>query len=1063
MAGHSAGGSEQSRSSGSMGGNAAYAFSDLDAIVVVVGNPDDTTVYQKSTALHFWFFGYEFPETLLGIQPHTLSAVTSAKKVSILETLERSKSPGTSGPQLNFFKRSKDGSDQMQLFEEFLSSLKKHSPTGRLEKIGIFSKDHASGSLAADWKKFMAAHADLELIDVSSAVGALLVQKDSDEQELIHQAAKSSSSLLQGYVTDQILSVIDADKRAVTHSDLSEKIENAVAALSEKRAKFKVPSGVEPEHIEMCYPPIIQSGGNYSLKPSAVSDGEPLHPGAIVCSLGLRYRSYCSNVGRTFLIDPIPQQETDYKFLEETYDYLLSQIHTGLPLASIYTLGHDFVNTKRPDLEKSWLSTIGWSTGLEFREPDYIIGAKSTAKPHAVCDGMTLILMVGFANIHLQPKKQDPRANLYSLMISDTVLIQNGTARVLTECTRKLSDISYFFKSTSKKTKSKKTDHADESIEEIDDSDDDAKQGRTKMDTPVGRKIRTRSRTGHAKVDEEAMRRREAHQSGLLKKLVRDSLLKYTQEEEEGKDPSSAASFLKTGGSTAYKEIECYKKEAFLPKAVRDLKILVDAKNDCVVLPIFGLPVPFHVSTIKNVSKSEEGEFVYLRINFNSPAGDLLKSSSFVRSLSFRSTDSFHMLSCWKELNDLRKTYTTKEAESRERRDIVAQDALVEHTKSAGGVRERSARLQDLFMRPAPWEGKRVPGDLDVHANGVRYRSLLKPDVKIDILFSNMKHLFFQPCDNEMIVVIHMHLHHPIMIGKKKTKDIQFYREALENIVDETSTSSNSRRRVRYGGGGDEDEIIQEQEERRRRAVLNQEFKSFCERLEGQVSVDIPIRDLGFYGVPFRQTVLLMPTRDALIHLTDPPFLVVTLADVEVASLERILFGLKHFDLVFIWKDHSRAPQHVDSIPVSYLEAIRAWLDAADIYTMTSTINFNWINVMKTIQDDPIGFYEMGGWSIIQARPGGKRKDGEDDGKSEASSSSSDDDDSVYDEESEDENGEESDEIEEDASDDTTQDEEESDFDDDGTEDDEEEDEEDESEDDSKQHRKSAASSRGRK
>lgn len=158
-------------------------------------------------------------------------------------------------------------------------------------------------------------------------------------------------------------------------------------------------------------------------------------------------------------------------------------------------------------------------------------------------------------------------------MISDTVLIQNGTARVLTECTRKLSDISYFFKSTSKKTKSKKTDHADESIEEIDDSDDDAKQGRTKMDTPVGRKIRTRSRTGHAKVDEEAMRRREAHQSGLLKKLVRDSLLKYTQEEEEGKDPSSAASFLKTGGSTAYKEIECYKKEAFLPKAVRDLKV----------------------------------------------------------------------------------------------------------------------------------------------------------------------------------------------------------------------------------------------------------------------------------------------------------------------------------------------------------------------------------------------------------------------------------------------------------------------------------------------------------
>ena len=197
----------------------------------------------------------------------------------------------------------------------------------------------------------------------------------------------------------------------------------------------------------------------------------------------------------------------------------------------------------------------------------------------------------------------------------------------------------------------------------------------------------------------------------------------------------------------------------------------MDGKNECVILPIFGLPVPFHISTIKNVSKSEEGEFIYLRINFNAPTGEIVKSSSFVRSLSFRSTDSFHMLSCWKELNDLRKKYTMKEAETRERRDIVVQDALIESSKSSsGGIRERSARLPDLFMRPAPWEGKRVPGDLDVHVNGIRYRSLLKPDVKVDILFSNMKHLFFQPCDNEMIVLVHIHLHHPIMVSKKKNQ-----------------------------------------------------------------------------------------------------------------------------------------------------------------------------------------------------------------------------------------------------------------------------------------------------
>jgi len=95
---------------------------------------------------------------------------------------------------------------------------------------------------------------------------------------------------------------------------------------------------------------------------------------------------------------------------------------------------------------------------------------------------------------------------------------------------------------------------------------------------------------------------------------------------------------------------------------------------------------------------------------------------------------------------------------------------------------------------------------------------------------------------------------------------------------------------------------------------------------DGHLTIDIPVRELGFYGVPFRQNVLLQPTRDCLVHLTDPPFLVVPLAEVEVASLERILFGLKNFDIIFIFKDHSMPPQHVDSIPMNYLEPVKEWL-----------------------------------------------------------------------------------------------------------------------------------------
>src|SRR4051812_36477851 len=58
------------------------------------------------------------------------------------------------------------------------------------------------------------------------------------------------------------------------------------------------------EAVDWCYTPIVQSGGVYDLKSSAVSNSDPLHAGTIIASLGVRYKSYCSNIGRTYLIDP---------------------------------------------------------------------------------------------------------------------------------------------------------------------------------------------------------------------------------------------------------------------------------------------------------------------------------------------------------------------------------------------------------------------------------------------------------------------------------------------------------------------------------------------------------------------------------------------------------------------------------------------------------------------------------------------------------------------------------------------------------------------------------------
>lgn len=345
--------------------------------------------------------------------------------------------------------------------------------------------------------------------------------------------------------------------------------------------------------------------------------------------------------------------------------------------------------------------------------------------------------------------------------------------------------------------------------------------------------------------------------------------------------------------------------------------------------------------------------------------------ATFVRSMSYRSSDSSRFTELFREITELRKSATKREAEEKELADVVEQDKLI-LTKS------RAYTLPEVFPRPA-MEGKRVPGDLTIHQNGLRFSSPLRPDQKIDLLFSNMKHLFFQPCDKELIVIVHIHLKSPIMIGKRKAKDIQFYREASDVQFDETG---NRKRKYR---SGDEDEIELEQEERRRRSQLNKEFKVFAERIaeasEGRVSVDVPYRELGFNGVPFRTNVLLQPTTDCLVHLTDPPFLVITLTDVEIVHLERVQFGLQSFDMVFVFSDFSRAPMHVTSIPTTSLDDVKQWLDSVDICVTEGAVNLNWGAIMKTVNEDPYDFFAEGGWGFLQS--------GSDDGGSSESESGS--------------------------------------------------------------------------
>ena len=415
--------------------------------------------------------------------------------------------------------------------------------------------------------------------------------------------------------------------------------------------------------------------------------------------------------------------------------------------------------------------------------------------------------------------------------------------------------------------------------------------------------------------------------------------------------------------SRSLSEISSYLSRDNFPELAKKNQIFVDTRHDTVLLPVQGNIVPFHASTIKNVSKNEEGKFTFLRVNFIHPGAGIIKDSKFllpelsdpanyyIKELTFRSSNPRNLNNSFKTLKELIKKVRSSELNEKERGNLVDQEKLIL-------IKGKRPSLMDVTIRPNI-SGKKTQGSLEGHTNGIRFTSN-KGD-KIDIIYSNIKHAIFQPVENELIVLIHFRLRNSVMVGAKKTVDVQFFTEA--GVV---SDDLDLRRR----SGMDLDEVQAEQRERKFKEKLNKEFKNFVESVQAisneSVDFDIPYRELGFFGVPFKSNVFIMPSVNCLVSLIDQPFFVASLNDLEIVHFERVQFNLKNFDLVLVFKDYSVNPTRICTIPAEYLEPIKDWLNDIDIVYSESLNPLNWGNVMKEITKDIHGFVEDGAWNFLQ-------------------------------------------------------------------------------------------------
>lgn len=660
---------------------------------------------------------------------------------------------------------------------------------------------------------------------------------------------------MKDYLVKEMANVIDSEGE-ITHHALAEMVRGKLEDNAFFKKKVKTSIDFDPLNLDWALDPVVQSGGNFDLKFSNPPDNRKLNDGVVIAALGLRYQAYSSMLARTYIVDPSPSQEKAYKLLLKVHDTVLKTIKDGVQAKAVYAAALSTVRAGDPALEDHFVKSVGAGVGIEFRDSSAALNPKNN---RVLKDGMTLIVTVGFSDLENKDSKAG-KDKTYSLCIANTVRVAATEAISFTKDAPTDPDSVHFFF-------------------------DDEPEPTPKKEVPAVSERRGRSsRAREALHNEKKEAERRANQSKLHGELQSGGLERF----------SSGSGSITGKQVKKIQKFESYKQAIQMPSLIKHQRIFVDQKASTVIVPILGRAVPFHVNTIKSASITPEGDAVALRLNFVSPGQGIARkddqpfedpTAQFIRNLTFRSTDRDRLEKIASEITDLKKAVTQKEQAKALMADVVEQGKLVT------AKNQRVAKLDMLFLRP-PLDGKRMPGHIEIHQNGIRYMHG-NGATTVDVLFSNVKHLFFQPCANELIAIIHLHLKSPMMIGKKKTYDVQFYREAMDIQFDETG--HRKRRHNRYG---DDEEIEAEQEERRRRAELDKEFHIFTKKIQEagssyDIKADMPLKDLGFTGVPSRSSVWMQPTiEDCLIQLTEPPFFVVAMGEVELVHFERVIVSV---------------------------------------------------------------------------------------------------------------------------------------------------------------------------
>lgn len=918
--------------------NDESVFKNLDAFIFIRGKyvqDNEQSSQKKTSKLHEYILSYDFSDSIILFSPKNVCFFLAAKKKMMIESIK--KPSGINAPEIKTILRipPNDNTPEIKtILENLLKEMNKKSIN-----LGYIKEEKGLGKTVDEFYKVVENMPEINLVDSPLLVDEIFQIKDKNELNFINISSKYSCHLLT-YLTKEFEDDVE-DEKIITH----EKISSTIRNLTEKESfnkKFVEKNSIlkaDPTLFELKFAPVIQSGGKYTWDPFVQSDKNKLSSDIIICKSFAAYKEYNSQVIRTFMIDSNKEQQTQYKILLAAFEKMISLLKETMSLSKkvslgeIYTKIKEFIISKDEKLSECIPECMGYGVGIE-----------SSNESLRITEDSKVLLQKGMALfIYLSLDKLKNKNDTYVMQLGDTIYI-NEKGDVI-NCTDKspkgLNDIHYELKNNSE-------------------NKEEEENGSEKHYDPT---VRVTRHMGQ-KVDEKFINaeKRKEHQEELLRQKNEEFKRRLNEEGEN---------FLKdeqTVKKKNYSYLKCFDSIKQFPPELKKGEIFISKDNFTIFLPIFKHMVPFHIGLIKNTSKSEDNNFTILRINFVIPisGNDLglienYNNPVFIREISYKYKNGGDVQKIINQIKDMIRDYKIKEQENKEKEDIIEQEKIKIR-------KEKKIFLPEIFIKPAI-SGKKTQGVLEAHVNGFRFIST--KGEKVDIIYNNIKHAFLQTCENELIALIHFNLKNSIFVGKKKHSDIQFCRE-IGSQADDLNMK---------GRGNDYDEYDMELKERKKIENINKEFINFSKNVEeiGEIKFEVPFRELEFTGRHAKSNVTLFPTQNCLISLSESPFFVISINDINLIYFERVSQSLKTFDMAFIFKDLSRPIKKIEVIPMENLDMLKTWADENDIFFAEGHFNMNWPNVIKTIKEDPDTFVQNGCWNFLAENLSDEEEEDEED------------------------------------------------------------------------------------